>query len=308
MIHSIGRVARKSLLIVAAAALVLLLPVVSAQAASTADIIFVVDESGSMSGEHAWLGTMVTTLDSKLIAAGVTNNRYGLVGFGANGGGGHPVAGHKHTVGGSDFGNAAQLSTATGGLVISGGTEDGWSGINTALTGYSFRGDAAVNIILVTDEDRDNYDTTLTYAGVLASLNAKNALLNVVVAATLKAADNSTALGISSDGQNPQSLTAYKADGSGGFTKSAGGSTANTTTKAAYIDMAWATGGAAWDLSQLRYGGLTATSFTNAFVDIKVEEIEEQDPIVPLPAAGYVGLMLLAGLGAVRGIRRSRSA
>lgn len=40
-----------------------------------------------------------------------------------------------------------------------------------------------------------------------------------------------------------------------------------------YINMAIATGGATWDLNQLRAGGLTATSFTKAFVDLKVQEI-----------------------------------
>ncbi len=43
----------------------------SALSASTADIIFVVDESGSMSGEHSWLAGMVSSLDSNLNAAGV---------------------------------------------------------------------------------------------------------------------------------------------------------------------------------------------------------------------------------------------
>ena len=34
--------------------------------------------------------------------------------------------------------------------------------------------------------------------------------------------------------------------------------------------------GAAWDVNQLRGGGLPAVSFTKAFVEIKAREIEEQ--------------------------------
>lgn len=51
----------------------------------TADIVFIVDESGSMSGEQAWIDGMVTSLDTSLSAAGVTNNRYSLVGYLAEG-------------------------------------------------------------------------------------------------------------------------------------------------------------------------------------------------------------------------------
>ena len=43
-----------------AGAALLLSPLVPLQAATTADILFVVDESGSMSGEHTWIGNMVT--------------------------------------------------------------------------------------------------------------------------------------------------------------------------------------------------------------------------------------------------------
>jgi len=38
----------------------LLFSQIASSATTTADIIFVVDESGSMSGEHAWLNGMVS--------------------------------------------------------------------------------------------------------------------------------------------------------------------------------------------------------------------------------------------------------
>jgi len=65
--------------------------------AASVNVICVVDESGSMSTEHNWIGGMVTSLDARLAALGLSG-KYGLVGFGASGTGGHAVAGHKHLV------------------------------------------------------------------------------------------------------------------------------------------------------------------------------------------------------------------
>jgi hypothetical protein len=63
--------------------------------------------------------------------------------------------------------------------------------------------------------------------------------------------------------------------------------------------MALATGGAGWDLNQLRAGGLTSDSFTKAFTDIKVKEIVEQTP-----DGGTTLAMLGAVLAGLAGLRR----
>jgi Bacterial Ig-like domain/Putative Ig domain/Cadherin domain len=49
---------------------------------SGADIVFVVDESGSMGDARAWITNMVIDLNSALNAAGITSNRYAFVGYG----------------------------------------------------------------------------------------------------------------------------------------------------------------------------------------------------------------------------------
>jgi len=242
--------------------------------------IFVVDESGSMGGEHAWLSQVVTDLDAGYAGAGITSN-YALVGYGAA----SPAA-KKISVGGGDFGTAAQFVTATSSLLTSGGFEDGWQAIDFALNNYSHP--KPINMILVTDEDRDvTSGSSLTFSGLKTALIDAGALLNVVVDANLDPGD---ALGLSSD------LTAYNADGSGGFTSTSAGvgsvASAAGTTETDYIDLAFATGGAAWDLNQLRVGGLTAESFSAAFVDIKVEEVQGQ--VVPTPSAALAGLALVA--------------
>jgi hypothetical protein len=270
-----------------------------AGAAQAADIVFIVDESGSMYGEHNWLGNMVTSLESELIAAGETSNSYGLVGFGGTDSAGQLA--HEHLVGGASMGSASDLSSATGGLVASGGFEDGYQAINFALSNYSFTS-SAINFILVTDEDRDVSTTALSYSGMQAALAEAGVVLNAVVNANVKS-DAGAAVGTNG-------TDAYVADGSGGYTTAAfidygtSGTTDYGNGDFSYVDtvvdysyLAIATGGASWDLNQLRAGGVTAQSFTDAFVDIKVHEI-----ITQTPEPGTLVLMTLGlvGIGARR--------
>ncbi|MDH5181107.1 MAG: PEP-CTERM sorting domain-containing protein [Gammaproteobacteria bacterium] len=267
----------------------------------SADVISIIDESGSMSGEHAWIGGMITNLDSELLTAGVgtgtQTNRYGMTGFGNilhDSSGGLTQEPHKHVVGGGDFGTAADFAAATPSLDLTGSLEDGWAGINFAMNNYTLNSNAAINMILVSDEDRDNSDPSLTYDSVLNDLLSNNALLNAVVNATFRCGDGSSALGIDSNG------TGYKADGAGGFTTcdNAIATIGFGTTITDYVNLALATGGAAWDLNQLRSGGLTATSFTAAFVDIKVQEIVNTP--VPEPHSLTLLCLSLAGIGFVK--------
>ena len=180
------------------------------------------------------------------------------------------------------FGNAIQASSATEFLttVLGGrtGDEDGYLGINTALD-LPFREDAIVNVILVTDEDREVEDPRFTFENTLDRLIEENVLLDVAVNAIFQDGAGNTPLGVDADGAS------YIPDGAGGFTTGEGGEFFtnppvpggdNETVKEDYIDLVWANDGVAWDLNQLREGGDLATSFTQALVSKKAQDISEQ--------------------------------
>ena len=106
--------------------------------------------------------------------------------------------------------------------------------------------------------------------------------------------DQFEAFGIDSEGN------AYVDDGFGSYFQTLGGTptTGEGTTEADYVDLALATGGAAWDLNLLRLGGSSAEAFTEAFIDIKVQEISQQEAppeTVPAPSVPYLMLMGLFG-------------
>jgi hypothetical protein len=282
------------------AALVTFAPFSAHSAVTKADVVVIMDESGSMSGEQSWIPGAMSLLDTGLIGAGLTDgNRFGLVGFGASAAPA-PARTRSFTVGGGQFGTTAQFTTAAAGLQVTGSTEDGWAGITLANT-YSFAAGAARNYILVTDEDRDNALTTLTYAGILASMTSTNTLLNAVVNGTFQCGDRSAALGMIG-------TTGYKVGAGGTFSTCSGASFVSGfgATGPNYVDLAIATGGGAWNLNILRLGGNNAASFTNAFVSGKVQEIVIT-PGIPEPET-YA--LMLAGLGAlaVAARRRNRAA
>lgn len=252
-----------------------------------------------MGGEQDFLEqTVIDKLDADLATAGVTNRSYGVIGYG-----GKPAT--ARTVG-PGLTDAAGAKINLGALNTSGGFEDGYQAIDYALNNLNFTSGAAINFILVTDEDRDvTSGTSFTTAGMLAALKSSKILLNAVISNpfTSTSANASEVIELSEDG------TAYVADGMGGYITDTGGTVGNGagTTEADYAELALDTGGAAWNLNLLRAGGDKALSFADAFIDTKVAEIISQPPTgtspVPLPAGMP---LLLAGLGAF-GVARARS-
>ncbi|NEO86001.1 MAG: VWA domain-containing protein [Spirulina sp. SIO3F2] len=278
----------------------------NATAAEFADFLFVVDESGSMNTEHRWLGDMIGSLEAGLQAKGVglgtQSNRYGLVGFGSSTQG---KLGRSLLMGNQQFGSANQFSTATNSLITSGKDEDGYAAIDFGFSNYNFRKNAAVNIVLVTDEDRDVLKPSHSFNSILNQLQGYNALLNVVVNASSKDNAGNSLVGMDGHGNG------FIADGSGGYTTIVHPTAmlpnvkAFESTVADYTNLAWATGndtvrGATWDLNLLRAGGLDAQSFTQAFVDIKATEAYRQKPnkeTVPEPTSTLLISGLVLGLG-----------
>ncbi|AOY87483.1 hypothetical protein BKP64_04420 [Marinobacter salinus] len=151
------------------------------------DIVFVVDESGSMGNVQANLRTNIGLFASILTGTGQVDAQYGLVGYG-NG----SVVPRQIT----DFTNAAGFATAANGLVASGGTEPGYTATAFALNEldgqtdlFSFRSNAVKNIIILTDEPSNGDITSFgTVGGSAVSesildgiLTSNNALYNGVL-------------------------------------------------------------------------------------------------------------------------------
>lgn len=236
------------------------------QTVSSVDLVFIVDESGSMAGEQSFLANQATTIDQALTDTGITNNRFGLVGFTDD------TDTRLINVGMNLFGTAAEFGTAAGNLVTTNsGTEDGYLGIKTVLDNYTFRPDVAKALVLVTDENRDEVDQTLDFNTILNSLQTEGLSLTSIMDQTIFAADGTTeALVLRSDG------TVAIADGAGGITKEQNGSLGPGDGTQDYADLSLALNSCVADLNQLREGGLIADSFTLAFLECLALTIEQQ--------------------------------
>ncbi len=225
---------------------------------ATSNIIFMMDESGSMSGEQDFLTQFVLDLDAALAVGGFGSRNYGLMGFAA--GSTNPGLIREFSIGGSQLGNATDLSAATTNLTTPGGTEDGYAAIDYVLKNYTIPA-GNTTLVLITDEDRD--DTTggsLLFADVLSAIQTAGANLVAMVDIGILDANNDTA--ISTDGTTTlvQTGTTFTSTAHGSFTGGFG------TTEADYADLALATnGGCVADLNQLRLGGDAAAAFALAF-------------------------------------------
>lgn len=263
----------------------------------TANVVFIVDESGSMGGEQSFLeNTVVDELDSGLQAAGVTNRSYAVIGFGGNIGGDDD---DPRLVGGLD--TPANTKTNLGNLTTSGAIEDGYAGMQFALDSLNFDAGAAVNFILATDEDRDTIPgAPADRAAMFSALSAQNVVLNAIVdnPFTSDTGTSSEVIGLDADDNG------YLTDGSGGFTTDTNPVVGNGagSTDDDYVGLALDTGGAAWNLNILRAGGSAADSFASAFVDIKVAEITTQPPTPAVPVPASIPL-LVSGLGMIGALR-----
>ena len=148
-----------------------------------ADVVLLVDESGSMAEEHGWISTMVALLDRALqdVEVGVEpRNRFGVVGFGDDCNEGNLFGRVLLSSTQEPFAFANNISDFIGDLNIGGRREDGYSAINIALEAYTFR-EVAKQFILITDEDRDVVAGDLTREAILALLEGAGIQLNAAI-------------------------------------------------------------------------------------------------------------------------------
>ncbi|MBS3805298.1 MAG: VWA domain-containing protein [Oleiphilaceae bacterium] len=114
------------------------------------DLVFVVDESGSMGNVQANLRSNIGLFASILTGTGQVDAQYGLVGYGNR-----SVVPRRL----ADLTNDTDFATAAQNLVASGGTEPGYTATAFALNAldnqsesFSFRSNAVKNVIILTDE------------------------------------------------------------------------------------------------------------------------------------------------------------
>jgi len=178
--------------------------------ATMADVVFLIDESNSStvpgtdrSITQLWLQDTITRLQDTNLAdsltnKGITDIRYGLVGFGDLVGT-FPNFTHLYahsqfvddtgldpndpgTFADAYFGDIEQLETAAQSLDSDGALEDGWDALEHAIAEYNFREGAVPVFILLQDEEgRVPLNDTLTRTGILAALQSKNIILNSLV-------------------------------------------------------------------------------------------------------------------------------
>lgn len=229
------------------------------------DVLVIMDESASMAFAQQFSETFIVDLDNNLRQAGIGNsaagpNLFGLVGFGSS----NPEPRSIPVgAGGELWGTSQEYATAAANnLVDTGAFEDGYEAIHFALDTYDFRDGAEKFVILVTNEDRDVGDASLTYDNTLQRLLDEDITMEGIVSAFFTDENGQFALALDAESN------AYLEDGNGGFTVSPNGSIifGSGTTVTDYIDMVFATDGIAGDIGQIQAGGLTAESFGNAVI------------------------------------------
>lgn len=283
-----------------------------APAIGMADIVLLVDESGSSTdSESGWLANMLLALETEFVQKGFTSNRYGVVGF-ANAQSSDQFA-YSYLLDGQLFGSAIDAVAATGRLVHTGGDEDGWDSLEHAVAEYDFRPGAAVHFILLSDEPRrtvvnttltpdDNPLTTTINESLLSTairpvIDARNATLTAITTSEFTA-DNfgDTVLGALA---NPNPLGPIHT--SREFDPNTNNLRPNTTvdettdvgsipldTLYPYDRLAWATGGSVWNDGVIRNNELSTPivnvltrEFALAVSNRVIEQVTSRQIILP---------------------------
>lgn len=159
--------------------------------AQFADMVFVVDQSGSMYNEFKWISSSLDQINTKIESKGIKAN-YGIAGF-------------EYTAGNipgwyKERNAWADLPSDIAGVVseadwaadhVYGGVERSYHAVDWAADNFSWTGsDYAKVMILITDEDAD-YGDSYSYGGLFGELALKkkmadeDILLNVITYSSL---------------------------------------------------------------------------------------------------------------------------
>lgn len=168
--------------------------IITTQAASAApvdvDLMFVIDQSGSMSDEFSTLAANIAVVfDGLATSSEIGSVAAGVVSYEAAASGTLSLVQSLTT-------SAATLATALASVPVFGGTEDALSAVASVLPGGSlfssagWRNDTVKSIILITDEDADDYwyfsyKGLTGYAALGAQLDDANYLNNIITSSYL---------------------------------------------------------------------------------------------------------------------------
>ncbi len=245
-----------------------------AMAASYADIGFVIDQSGSMYDEFAWLGTSIGTIDTNIAGdPDIDGVNYGLAGYERTAGF-EPTASYYPDNAWQDLTADISLITAeVNSVSVYGGTENSYHAASWAADNFSWSGGAYAKVlVLITDEPGD--DTSYPYG---YSADYSYGGLTGEAALAQKMADNNILLNVITF----QNYYQYWDD-------------------AVFVNPETSFAGL-FDLSYLR---TDAAGFTDDFTAAKLAEIEIVDPDPPVVPEPSTVLLLGSGLLGLFYVRR----
>ncbi|XP_062505156.1 uncharacterized protein LOC134181891 isoform X2 [Corticium candelabrum] len=214
------------------------------------EIIFVIDESGSMEGDQSWFTrdfiNRTNTLLKDRYGIGMSKpNKFGLLVF----------ASYNRKP--DDMGKlivervvAEEFSYIE--FHHNGKIEDGYEAIKIAARELKEHNDAKKLIVLVTDEDRDNANATLTKELLKNTLIDNNISLDVVVNNVFESADGREAVGVGPSGEEYPAFILHHGDDPLPTKGQSVKDSAHGTTLYDYVEMAWNLCGVAWDINMVK--------------------------------------------------------